>query len=142
ASGEILSADVIVNCAGCWSNAVLGDPALEIPLAPTLGLIAYTPGTGTTIRKVLRTPRLNLRTDGGGRLLLRANDLDQTLDPDDVARPDHRAALELVSRLGELVPSLAGIGAEAARIATRPIPRGGLPCVGTIPGLDSYWVAV
>ncbi len=142
ASGEILSADIVVNCAGCWANTVLGDPALEIPLAPTLGLIAYTPGTGTAVRKVLRTPRLNVRADGGGRLLLRANDLDETLGPDDVARPDHPAAVELARRLGELVPSLAGIGAEAARIATRPIPGGGLPCVGTIPGLDSYWVAV
>lgn len=142
ASGEILSADVVVNCAGCWVNDVVGNPDLTIPLAPTLGLIAYTPAVGTAIRKVLRTPSLNVRADGGGRLLLRANDLDETLTAEDVARPDHRAAIELTRRLGELVPSLAGVHAEAARIAKRPIPQGGLPCVGTLPGLDNYWVAV
>ena len=142
ASGEVLSADVVVNCAGCWVNDVVGNPDLAIPLAPTLGLIAYTPAVGTTIRKVLRTPDLNIRADGGGRLLLRANDLDETLTAEDVARPDHRAAIELARRLGELVPSLAGIHAEATRIAKRPIPQGGLPCVGTLPGLDNYWVAV
>jgi glycine/D-amino acid oxidase-like deaminating enzyme len=142
ASGEILSADVIVNCAGRWANEVVGSSDYAIPLAPTLGLIAYTPAVGTLIRKVLRTPNLNIRADGGGRLLLRANDLDKTLSADDAAGPDHDAAIELARRLGELVPSLAGIHAEAARIAIRPIPQGGLPCVGNLPGLDNYWVAV
>lgn len=142
ASGEILSADVVVNCAGRWVNEVVGSPDFTVPLAPTLGLIAYTPAVGTAIRKVLRTPNLNVRADGGGRLLLRANDLDEALADDDVARPDHPAAIELARRLGELVPALGGIHAEAARIATRPIPQGGLPCVGTLPGLDNYWVAV
>ncbi|PXA96186.1 hypothetical protein DMC47_17900 [Nostoc sp. 3335mG] len=142
AGGEILSADVVINCAGRWANEVVGSPDFTVPLAPTLGLIAYTPAVGTMIRKVLRTPNLNVRADGGGRLLLRANDLDETLGADDVARPDHPAAIELARRLGELVPGLAGIHAEAARIATRPIPQGGLPCVGTLPGLDNYWVAV
>jgi Glycine/D-amino acid oxidases (deaminating) len=142
AAGEVLSADVVVNCGGRWANEIVGDPGLEIPLAPTLGLIAYTPAVGTAIHKVLRTPSLNVRADGGGRLLLRANDLDETLSADDTVRPDHPAATELVRRLGELVPSLAGIPAEAARIAVRPIPLGGLPCVGAIPGLADYWVAV
>jgi glycine/D-amino acid oxidase-like deaminating enzyme len=142
ASGEILFADVVINCAGRWANEVVGNPDFTVPLAPTLGLIAYTPAVGTAIRKVLRTPNLNVRADGGGRLLLRANDLDETLAADDAAGPDHPAAIELVRRLGELVPALGGIHAEAARIATRPIPKGGLPCVGTLPGLDNYWVAV
>lgn len=142
ASGEILSGDVVVNCAGCWANSVVGDPALEIPLAPTLGLIAYTQAVGTSLNKILRTPNLNVRADGGGRLLLRANDLDETLAETDVPHPEHPAAVELARRLGDLVPALAGIGAEAVRIATRPIPAGGLPCVGTLPGLDNYWVAV
>jgi glycine/D-amino acid oxidase-like deaminating enzyme len=142
ASGETISADVVINCAGRWANEVVGSPDFTVPLAPTLGLIAYTPAVGTAIRKVLRTPNLNVRADGGGRLLLRANDLDETLADNDVASPDHPAAIELARRLGELVPALGGINAEAARIATRPIPQGGLPCVGTLPGLDNYWVAV
>lgn len=141
-SGETIAADIVVNCAGPWVNEVVGDPALEIPLSPTLGVIAYTPAVGTVVRKVLRTPSLNLRADGGGRLLLRANDLDETLVPGEVALRDSPAVEELTRRLGELVPALAGIRAEAARIATRPIPRGGLPCVGPVPGLENYWVAV
>ena len=142
ASGEVLSADVVINCAGRWANDVVGNPDFAIPLASTLGLVAYTPAVGTTIGKVLRTPNLNLRADGGGRLLLRANDLDDSLTADDAARPDHPAAIELARRLGALVPALAGIHAEAVRIATRPIPKDGLPCVGQLPGLGNYWVAV
>lgn len=142
ASGETISADVVINCAGRWANEVVGSQDFTVPLAPTLGLIAYTPAVGIAIRKVVRTPNLNVRADGGGRLLLRANDLDETLAAGDVAMPDHPAAIELARRLGELVPALGGIHAEAARIAARPIPQGGLPCVGTLPGLDNYWVAV
>lgn len=140
--GEIVSADVVVNCAGRWANEVVGDKGLQIPLAPTLGLIAYTPSVGTAIHKVLRTPALNLRADGGGRLLLRANDLDETLSDADAAMPDHPVARMLMARLADLVPALAGVKPEAARIAIRPIPKGGLPCVGTLPGLENYWVAV
>ena len=142
ADGQVIEADAVINCAGRWANDVVGDPALEIPLAPTLGLIAYTAPVGTAIRKVLRTPNLNLRPDGGGRILLRANDLDEMLTGSDLATPDHPVARDLALRLGQLVPSLSGIGVEAARIAVRPIPGDGLPCVGQIPGVDNYWVAV
>ncbi|WP_108460973.1 NAD(P)/FAD-dependent oxidoreductase [Devosia naphthalenivorans] len=141
-SGEILAADAVVNCAGRWANDVVGSADVAIPLAPTQGLIAYTPALGTAIHRVLRSPTVNVRSDGGGRLLLRANDLDETLSVQDKAQPDHPAARELARRLGELVPSLRGVEAEAVRMAIRPIPQGGLPCVGSIPGLGNYWVAV
>ncbi|KKB12155.1 hypothetical protein VE25_08865 [Devosia geojensis] len=142
ASGERIYADVVVNCAGRWVNDVVGHDELKVPLAPTLGLIAYTPPVANAIGKVLRTPNLNVRPDGGGRLLLRANDLDEDLSDGDRPSTSHPAAHALAERLGGLVPALRGIAAEAVRIATRPIPRGGLPCVGSIPGVGNYWVAV
>jgi glycine/D-amino acid oxidase-like deaminating enzyme len=142
AGGERIQADVVINCAGRWVNDAVGHDHLKVPLEPTLGLIAYTPPVADTIRKVLRTPDLNVRPDGGGRLLLRANDLDEQLSGDDRPTADHPVARALAERLSDLVPALDGIAAEAVRIAVRPIPRGGLPCVGPIPGVRNYWVAV
>ncbi|SEB57133.1 Glycine/D-amino acid oxidase [Nitratireductor aquibiodomus] len=140
--GERIEADVVVNCGGRWSSELVGQPRLQVPLAPTVGLIAYTPSLPTTIRKVLRTPGLNLRTDGAGRLLLRANDLDAEVGEGDAPQPDHPVAQKLVQRLWKLVPALQGVPVEAVRIAVRPIPQDGLPCVGPIPGISNYWVAV
>lgn len=142
ASGEVIEADVVVNCAGRWANDVVGHKELKVPLAPTVGLIAYTPSLPATIRKVLRTPQLNLRTDGGGRLMLRANDIDGLVGETDAELPTHPVAETLIRRLWRLVPELHGAPLEAVRIGVRPIPRDGLPCVGTIPGIDGYWVAV
>ncbi|QQA44303.1 NAD(P)/FAD-dependent oxidoreductase [Pelagovum pacificum] len=142
AAGERIEADVVVNCAGRWSSDIVGHEELQVPLAPTVGLIAYTPSLPTTIRKVLRTPGLNVRTDGAGRLLLRANDLDAHVGEHDAPTPDHPVAQKLVERLWALAPALQGVPVEAVRIAVRPIPKGGLPCVGPIPGVANYWVAV
>src|SRR5690606_20382225 len=43
AAGESLMADIVINCAGRWVNDVVGCEDLQVPLAPTVGLIAYTP---------------------------------------------------------------------------------------------------
>ena len=43
ADGRTIEADVVVNCAGRWPNDVVQTPQHRIPLAPTLGIVAYTP---------------------------------------------------------------------------------------------------
>lgn len=140
--GTLHEADAVVNCSGRWANDVTNDPALDIPLAPTTGIIAYTPATPTTIRKVLRTPIVNMRSDGAGRLMLRANDLDAFVSITDDPVSSHPQAQKLKERLWTMAPALKGIEIEAVRIAVRPIPKDGQPCVGPVPGIDNYFVAV
>ena len=41
-----------------------------------------------------------------------------------------------------IAAALAGVPAEAVRLATRPIPEDGHPAVGPIAGLSGYYVAV
>ncbi|MGV3651340.1 MAG: NAD(P)/FAD-dependent oxidoreductase [Devosia sp.] len=141
-SGDVIAADVVVNCAGRWANSMVGEVGLGVPQAPTVGLIAYTRPAPLPFFKVLRTPGLNVRSDGGGRLLLRANDIDASVGADDAPRPDHPAAQALAARLGRLMPGLAGLGIEAVRIGIRPIPADGLPAIGPIAGVEGYWMAV
>ena len=69
--GERYEADVFVNCAGRWVNDVVENaPDLSIPMAPTVGLLAFTPPAPTTIRRPLHSPGVNIRPDGAGRLMM------------------------------------------------------------------------
>ena len=45
-------------------------PLLRLPLAPTLGLLAFTPPITTGLRRIVRSPFIHMRPDGAGRLVL------------------------------------------------------------------------
>ncbi|SFZ85538.1 Glycine/D-amino acid oxidase [Devosia enhydra] len=141
-NGETIEADVVVNSGGRWANEVVGAPDFELPLAPTVGLIAYTTSSDTSLRHGMRTPLVNCRPDGAGRLLLRANDIDKTVPADSDPVPANPAAQKLLERTIKLMPALKGVAVEAVRIAIRPIPADGLSAIGPHPALKNYYVTV
>jgi glycine/D-amino acid oxidase-like deaminating enzyme len=140
ADGTVLGADIVVNCSGRWSNEVAGEAS--IPLAPTYGIVAYTPATGLRLRRGLRTPLVNLRHDGGGRLLLRSNELDKQVTSLEGANPSHPMAQELLRRAKLTLPDLGPIEVEAVRIGIRPVPADSYSAIGPIPNLEGYYLAV
>ncbi|SEB57022.1 Glycine/D-amino acid oxidase [Nitratireductor aquibiodomus] len=142
ADGTEILADQVVNSAGRWANDAVGDAEYGLPLAPTVGLIAYTTSCDSSLRHALRTPLVNCRPDGAGRILLRSNDIDKTVPIDAEAVPSHPSAQELLSRMIKLMPSLEGLHVEAVRTAIRPIPRDGLSAIGRHPALENYYVTV
>jgi glycine/D-amino acid oxidase-like deaminating enzyme len=139
ADGERHGADMVINCAGRWADAI-GAPVL--PLAPTFGLIAFTPPVPSGVRCIIHAPFCALRPDGGGRLMVRWGDLDGTVDTATIPTPDMWQARDLMHRLEKLLPCLAGIEAEAVRIGIRPIPRDSYPAIGPMPQTSGYYVAV
>lgn len=142
ADGTRIEADVVVNSAGRWFNDVIDEKALRIPLAPTAGLIAYTAPAGLQLRRGLRTPSINLRQDGGGRLLLRAGDIDKLVDGEAPAHAAAEQAEELMRRARALLPALADVPLEASRVAIRPCPADSYSAIGPIPGVDGLYAAV
>lgn len=141
-SGERIAGDLVVNCAGRWCNDATRDAALHIPLAPRLGLLAFTPPAPVTLSRVLRTPIVDVRPDGAGRLMLHDNAMDQALGFDTVASPDLPQAQAMAEAAARLFPAIAGLRAEAARIVTRPVPGDGYSAVGWVPGVDGLYLAV
>lgn len=140
--GTSLEADVVVNCAGRWLNDVVDDPALRIPLAPTAGFIAFTSPVGLQLRRGLRTPKVNLRPDGGGRIMLRAFDLDETIDREGDRVDTAALGDTLLRRAQDVLPALATARVEATRTAVRPCPADGYSAVGPIPGVEGVYAAV
>lgn len=140
--GTVHEGDVVVNCAGRWADRVADDPSFRIPLAPTVGFIAFTPPVATSIARPIHSPDCHLRPDGAGRLMMRRNEVDEMVSLDMTPSPTMPQSLEVMQRVAELVPSLKGVVPEAVRITARPIPKDGLSAVGPVPRVKNYYFVV
>ncbi len=142
AVGESVGADVVVNCAGRWADEVADLAGARIPLAPTVGLLVFTPPVATCLRRVVRAPQCHMRPDGAGRLVLQMDDTDRQVKAGTEPSPRLPQAEDLVRRASEVLPGIAGVRPEAARIGVRPYPADGVSAVGPIPGVSGYYVVV
>jgi glycine/D-amino acid oxidase-like deaminating enzyme len=138
--GALHEADMVVNCAGRWADRLGPDPRL--PLAPTIGLLVFTPPVASSLSHVIRNPICHMRPDGAGRLLLHRDETDALLAEPRDHGPDSPEARDLVARATRLLPGIGPVAAEATRVAIRPIPRDGLSAIGRMPGMAGCYVAV
>lgn len=143
ADGRQYDADIVVNCAGRWTNEATRDAGLHLPLAPTVGFLVFTPPVAASLARVVRTPVINARPDGAGRLMLHWNPTDAELAFDKPLSPSMSEARDLVRRARRLLPSIGEVEPEAVRIAIRPIPGDHFSAIGPMPRNSSgYYVAV
>jgi glycine/D-amino acid oxidase-like deaminating enzyme len=141
-SGEIYEADVVVNCAGRWADDVGRSAGLGVPLSPNRSLLAITAPALTRLRRVVHTPNCQFRPDGGGRVMVQADDVDDAVTSARAQTPDMPLAAGLVHRLARWLPGLQGLDAESARIGIRAMPADGRSVVGPQHGVGGYYVAV
>jgi glycine/D-amino acid oxidase-like deaminating enzyme len=153
-SGERIAADVVVCSCGRWTDAVLAladvDVAVMAPdtggsIAP--GLIAVSSPVGGDLRRVFCADGMNVRPDGGGRLMLWSGDLDARLQaqvasswPDPSAAQVGELAREAIEVGTCYLPALEGAGIEKAHVCIRSLPRDGLPVVGWVPRVEGLYV--
>ena len=140
--GRQFDAGLIVNCAGRWSNEASADAQLHLPLSPRVGVLLFTRPAPTLLARIVRSPLVNMRPDGAGRLMLHDNAVDQDFTIGSAVGPAMPQAQRMVANVARLLPHLTGLEAEVVRIALRPIPADGFTAVGTLPGVDGYYVAV
>src|SRR5580700_1005087 len=142
ADGAALEADMVVNCTGRWTNEVVREAGLHLPLAPTVGFLVFTPPVAASLRRVARTTVIDARPDGAGRLMLHWNSTDATLSFDTSLSPSMPEARDLVRRARQLLPSIGDVEPEAVRIAIRPIPGDHFSAIGPMPRTSGYYIAV
>lgn len=142
ADGMQHEADMVINCAGRWTNEAVREAGLHLPLAPTVGFLVLTPPAATTLNRVVRTSVIDARPDGAGRLMLHWNPTDATLSFDTKLSPSMPEARDMVQRARRLLPSIGDLEAEAVRIAIRPIPGDQLSAIGPMPRVSGYYLAV
>jgi glycine/D-amino acid oxidase-like deaminating enzyme len=142
ADGMVFEADMVVNCAGRWTNEVVREAGLHLPLAPTVGLLVFTPPVATGLSRVIHTSVINARPDGAGRLLLHWDATDATMRFDSTLSPSMPEARDMARRVRSVLPSIGEVEPEAVRIAIRPIPGDHFSAVGPMPRVSGYYLAV
>jgi glycine/D-amino acid oxidase-like deaminating enzyme len=140
AEGEHLDADLVVSCVGRWTDQFVALAGVRLPLAPTSGLLAISHPSAVGVHAILHTHEVNLRADGGGRIMMRAGEFDRTVGPETPVVPLPEVCAQILERATRVLPRLAGTGLEAARVGVRPIPADGYPAVGPVPGVEGLYV--
>jgi len=144
ASGRSLSATAVVNCAGPAAAGVAGLAGLDLPMRNRRGALVCTSPVAVWVSRVVHAPRVHLRPEGAGRLLLHADDIDDAVRARDGGELTvSQAAVDKVMSAGRvLYPGLRAASVESVRVGMRPIPGDGLPVLGRAPGLRNFHFAV
>jgi glycine/D-amino acid oxidase-like deaminating enzyme len=138
-SGDSVRADAVVNAAGAKGASVAEMVGRELPLDVFPGLLVRAAVSGEPMRHLLHTPRINLRPDGPGHVLLHHDSVDEKLTDDFAGKGDPLCA-ELLERGRNVLPELAEV--VEARFGLRPVPADGHSCVGALSEIPGYFEAV
>lgn len=135
AAGDHQRYDAVVLAAGRWSEPLAAVAGLTVPMSEVTstavpGLLGYTSAPSPQLGPVLTSPRLNVRSDTGGRLVLQALDLDVHADPRTPPTLDSPTAKELTQRLRELLDGHSATSLEEIRVGLRSLPADGLTVAG------------
>ncbi len=136
--GGRFAADWVVDCAGIAAGEVAALAGVALRLDRVPGRLIYTAPVATTLRRPVHAPSCHFRPDGGGRVVRAAGAHDQTRAEAGAPWPPERSLAAVAAHL----PALAGARVEATRIGVRPMPRDERPMVGTLPGVEGFYVVV
>lgn len=138
--GSTVSVDQVVSAVGRWTNDItaaagLGPVVAEYqkPGDVTVGYLAVTNPLPVSIDRMITSPKLNVRPDGGGRLLLQALDLDVNATPGAVPAVDSDLGKEFISRLRDVLKNTENAHITEIQVGLRAMPADGQSVIGPVP---------
>lgn len=142
ASGERLVGEHVVVAAGRWTDRVAALAGIEVPLAPTCGLLAVTGAIEHGVSHVVHVPGMHFRPDPSGGLVLQSGATDATVTMETPPDPNLPGCEMLLVRLARFLPSAASARIVEARVGVRPMPADGYPIVGPVEARPGLYLAV
>lgn len=158
ADGATFAADAVVNAAGSAADEIAAMAGARPFLGPARrSLMVHVRLDADVVRHVVRTPEISLRPDGGGRVVMRSDQVDRLLpEPPGGAGPgpDHGPDLEpdpdpepglvkdLLDRARRFEPLLGDAEVELAHVVAARCARDGLPSAGPLTARPGYHEAV
>jgi glycine/D-amino acid oxidase-like deaminating enzyme len=146
--GERLEANVVVSCVGRWTSDLAADVGVNVPLvspnveqSAAVGLLVLTTAARSSLQRMLLPDEVMIRPDGGGRMLIHADEFDRRITADLETQPVPAIAEELREVAARYVPPLGDARVEAARVGIRALPEDGLPVIGHT-AVDGFYVVV
>jgi D-hydroxyproline dehydrogenase subunit beta len=138
-SDDVWEGDFCVLAMGRWTPKVITTLGVSLAMLDTTrpdkracGFLALTDPQLVQLGANLITPELNVRPEGGGRLLLQAIDLDDRADPAHPASIDGSVGREFLQRLRSLFANTAHARIERLSVGQRSRPADGLPAIGFV----------
>ena len=142
ADGERIAVDAVVNAAGPDADRVAALVGRRLPLAPVAGLIVRLAVAGAPIGRTVETPRVLVRPDGAGFVVVRQDDMDDGCGGRTEIANDDPICRDLMARAREVVPALREARVVAARVGIRPIPADEVSSAGAVAAIPGYFEAV
>lgn len=134
-TGERLAADLVVNCAGPAADRIAALAGRTLPFAATPGLLVRVSGAPDALKRVVHAPRLHMRPDVGGLMMLHHGDHDAGLERGEEIGP---MVADLFARAAEYLPTLSSTRLSRWNIGIRPIPADERTSAGLLPALPGY----
>lgn len=148
-NGEHWQGDRVVIATGRWANQLLNTLNLDLALLDTskpnavaCSFLARTAPQPLSLATNLISPQLNVRPDGGGRLLLQALALDDLADPAAPPSCHGDIAQAFRDRYHALFADAGELQIENIVIGQRARPADGLPAIGYVTPQQRVYVAV
>jgi len=149
ADGRSWRGDILVLATGRWSQELmlpLGQPLAMIDANQAgeiaCGFLAYTQPQLVQLQANLITPGLNIRPEGGGRLLLQSLDLDNRADPSFPPPVTGFIGQEMLRRLRRRFDNTDHAQIERIAVGQRSRPADGLPAIGYVTPLRRVYLMV
>jgi len=136
ASGESISAPIVVNAAGSWASQLAPEMAV-MPIRPIKGTIVLLEVATQPSREILVSAGGSLYPRADNRLLLGATMEDVGYD----RRVTLEAVRTLVQQALDLVPGLRDANLVTAWTGLRPYSHDNVPYLGPVPDLEGAFVA-
>jgi glycine/D-amino acid oxidase-like deaminating enzyme len=137
--GQHHQIDAVVNASGPAGQKVASLIGRSLPMQDEPGFIARVLCDGVPIRRAMHAPRVELRPDGGNRVVLHSREIDaqidSTVETNELSERLHRLAVDVV-------PSLRASVMVETKVAWRPIPIDGFPSVGGVDNVGGYYEAI
>jgi D-hydroxyproline dehydrogenase subunit beta len=132
-----MTADATILATGLGTGAMLAPLGVSLGIEASQGRLFMTRPLAPLLRTVQATPVGEVRQLPDGRLLMSYAANHQSVASNETAT----TPAEMLQRLRFLFPNVA-FEHDATVVGTRPVPPGGRPCIGAVPGVDDLYVAV
>jgi glycine/D-amino acid oxidase-like deaminating enzyme len=137
-----LPADVVINATGPEAGRVAELAGASIELDRQPGTLIVTAPAPVRLQRVVHGPEVYVRPDGGARLLVGGEGIDQHAVEGEPLDPRAPEIAVWMDRARAMLPGLAEVPAETVRVGVRSMPGDGLPIVGFDPAVSGLYHAV
>jgi len=133
--GEIATDEIVV-AAGVWSQNLLADAGVGLPMDNSYSIIVRSTPAEPLISRVMLSPDVHFRQDIDGSVIFA-----ESFVGGEIGGDPSKSATKILKLLRHRVPGLRRIEIENIFVGNRPIPADGFPVIGRASGTQGLYLA-